>query len=86
MSLLIVFQGAFFGIILGHICGICRLIIELVHPAPPCGEEDTRPAFLSKFHYTYYVQLQLLFTAIAIVVISLFTKPRSKEQVGNRLE
>ena len=58
-------------------------MIELIHPAPPCGEEDTRPAFLSKFHYTYYVQLQLVFTAVAIVLISLCTKPRTKAQVGH---
>lgn len=75
------FQGAFFGIILGHLCGIARLIVELMYPAPPCGEADDRPAFLTKLHYSYYVQLQLLFTAIMIVLISLLTKSRSDEQV-----
>jgi len=60
---------------------VSRLIVELFHPAPPCGEPDNRPAFLSKLHYTYFVQLQLLFTAIAITVISYFTKPRTDEQV-----
>ena len=81
---LLIFQGAFYGIILGHICGACRFIIELIHPAPPCGEEDTRPLFLSKFHYTYYVQLQLLFTAISIMIISMFTRARTEEEVSNK--
>lgn len=80
--LYIPFQGAFYGIILGHCLGVSRLIVELVHPAPPCGEPDLRPDFLTKLHYSYFVQLQLVFTAIAITVISYFTKPRSDEQVG----
>lgn len=73
--------GAFFGIILGHLSGIARLVVELLYPAPPCGEADDRPAFLNKLHYSYYVQLQLLFTAIVITVISLFTEPRTEEKL-----
>jgi hypothetical protein len=81
MSIFSSFQGAFFGIIMGHLCGIARLVVELIYPAPPCGEADDRPAFLTKLHYSYYVQLQLLFTAIMIVVISLCTRSRSEDEV-----
>lgn len=74
-------KGAFYGIIMGHLCGIARLVVELIYPAPPCGEADDRPAFLTKLHYSYYVQLQLLFTAIMIVVISLCTRSRSEDEL-----
>ena len=65
----------------GHLLGIARLVMELVYPVPPCGDVDDRPGFLAKLHYTYFVQLQLLFTGIMIVVISLLTKPRTTEEV-----
>ncbi|KAL4219666.1 hypothetical protein ACF0H5_022238 [Mactra antiquata] len=74
-------QGAFIGIILGHLLGISRLVVELMYPAPPCGEIDDRISFLTKLHYSYFVQIQLVFTALMIVIISLLTKPRTEEQL-----
>ncbi|XP_052790377.1 sodium/glucose cotransporter 5-like [Mya arenaria] len=73
--------GAFFGLVLGHLLGVSRLVVELVYPAPPCGEMDTRPHFLSRLHFTYFVQIQLLFTGVMIVAISVCTKPRSPHQL-----
>ena len=36
-------QGAFWGLMVGFVAGIVRLILIFVYPAPSeCGEEDTR--------------------------------------------
>ncbi|KAJ8300476.1 hypothetical protein KUTeg_021995 [Tegillarca granosa] len=73
--------GAFWGLVIAHICGLTRLILEFVYPAPFCGEPETRPAILYKLHYLYFGIILLIITAIAVVVISLCTKPRSEEQL-----
>ncbi|KAJ8300017.1 hypothetical protein KUTeg_021536 [Tegillarca granosa] len=74
-------KGAFWGLVIAHICGLTRLILEFVYPAPFCGEPETRPAILYKLHYLYFGIILLIITAIAVVVISLCTKPRSEEQL-----
>ena len=67
-------QGAFWGMIMGFIIGAIRMILDFTHLAPPCGEEDTRPSIIAKVHYMYFALILFWVTAIAIVVISLFTK------------
>ena len=74
-------QGAFWGILAGHVCGIIRLVLDLTYPAPSCGDPDTRPAVVSKLHYTYFGQINLIFTAIVCVCVSLMTKPLDEEKV-----
>ena len=44
------FQGAFFGILVTHVIGVIRLILEIIYPVPQCGKTDTRPVFLSGIH------------------------------------
>ncbi|KAL3870954.1 hypothetical protein ACJMK2_038979 [Sinanodonta woodiana] len=73
--------GAFVGLICGHLLGLSRLIVELIYPAPPCGEAETRPAFLYKIHFTYFSQITMLMTGVMIVLISLFTTPRSDKEL-----
>lgn len=79
---LLVFTGAFWGILIGHMFGIARMVLDFAFPAPHCGEPDTRPAIVANLHYTYFSQLLIIFTAIVIVVISLLTKPQGDAQVG----
>ncbi|XP_062599188.1 sodium/glucose cotransporter 4-like [Saccostrea cucullata] len=74
-------QGAFWGIAIGHICGIIRLGLDMAYPAPGCGEEDTRPSVLANLHYTYFGALMIIITSLSIVVISLLTEAQTEEQI-----
>lgn len=76
-------QGAFWGIVIGHMCGVIRLVLDLAYPAPECGHEDTRPSILVNLHYTYFGALVIVITSLAIVIISLLTKPPTEETIGN---
>lgn len=78
----VLLKGAFCGILVGHACGITRLILDLVYTAPPCGTQDNRPAIVSKLHYTYFGQLNFIVTATVIVAVSLLTEPPVDNQVG----
>lgn len=76
-------QGAFWGIVIGHLCGVIRLALDMAYPAPECGHEDTRPSILVNLHYTYFGALMIVITSLAIVVISLLTKPPTEEMIGS---
>ena len=75
------FQGAFYGLLAGHTCGVIRMVLDFVYPAPQCGEADTRPAIVANMHYTYYGQLIIVITIIVMVTISFFTKPIDDKEV-----
>ena len=62
--------------------GIIRLVLELVYPAPLCGEEDVRPAILAKVHYTYFGALSMIICSVVIVFVSLVTKPNPDVDVS----
>ena len=81
----IISQGALYGLIAGHVCGVTRMVLDFVYSAPLCGEVDTRPAILANLHYTYFSQINLLLTGIVIVIVSMITKPRSELEVINNL-
>lgn len=68
--------------IMGFIVGAIRMILDFTHLSPPCGEEDTRPSIIAKVHYMYFALILFWITAIAIVVISLFTKPMEGANVS----
>ncbi|VDI09175.1 Hypothetical predicted protein, partial [Mytilus galloprovincialis] len=73
--------GAFWGLLIGHVVGGTRLILEFVYPAPACGEPETRPEILYKLHPMYFIPLLLVLTAAAIVVISMFTTKRTEAEL-----
>ena len=72
-------QGAFWGIVTGHVCGICRMILDFIYPAPACGEVDTRPLVVSQLHYTYFSQLNVVLTILVIIGVSLMTGNKDQE-------
>ena len=75
------FQGAFFSLLAGHTCGIIRMVLDFVYPAPQCGEDDTRPAIVANVHYTYYGQIIIIITVLVMVITSLLTEPVEEEEV-----
>jgi sodium/myo-inositol cotransporter 3 len=75
-------KGAFWGLMVGFVTGVTRLILVFVYPGPDrCGEEDTRPRFLRDFHYMYFAILLFWLTFAFAVVISLLTDPPTYQQL-----
>jgi len=67
-------QGTFWGLMVGLVMGLVRLIMIFVYPGPEaCGDPDTRPPFLKDFHYMYYGIVLFWTTALVTCVISLLT-------------
>ena len=65
----------------GMSVGIFRLILELFHKEPHCGEIDLRPVYISKVHYMYVALILFVLSAAIVVVISLLTDPPTQEMV-----
>ncbi|XP_063056320.1 sodium/glucose cotransporter 4 [Engraulis encrasicolus] len=68
-------QGAFWGLMVGLVVGMVRMVMEFVYGTPSCGQEDTRPAVLKDVHYLYFALILLAVSALVITVISLCTAP-----------
>lgn len=50
----------------GLVLGAWRLVLELPHPAPPCGDPDTRPAVLSSIHYLHFAVALFVLTSAVV--------------------
>ncbi|XP_031513263.1 sodium/glucose cotransporter 5 isoform X1 [Papio anubis] len=76
-------QGAFWGLIAGLVVGATRLVLEFLHPAPPCGEPDTRPAILGSIHYLHFAVALFVLSGAVVVAGSLLTPPPQGVQIEN---
>ncbi|KAG7491950.1 hypothetical protein MATL_G00009180 [Megalops atlanticus] len=75
--------GAFWGLMVGLVVGLTRMIMEFAYPPPRCGVFDPRPAVLRSVHYLHFAIILCALTAGVVVVISLLTTPPLEEQVRN---
>ncbi|XP_063332004.1 sodium/mannose cotransporter SLC5A10 isoform X3 [Pelmatolapia mariae] len=76
-------QGAFWGLMVGLVVGVCRMVLEFAFPPLRCGVEDSAPAVLRSVHYLHFAILLCGLTAIVVAVVSLLTPPPTHEQVCN---
>ncbi|XP_053424580.1 sodium/mannose cotransporter SLC5A10 isoform X2 [Nycticebus coucang] len=76
-------QGAFWGLMLGLAMGATRLVLEFLHPAPPCGEPDMRPAILGSIHYLHFAIALFVLTSAVVVAGSLLTPAPQRVQIEN---
>ncbi|XP_069353352.1 sodium/glucose cotransporter 1 [Eulemur rufifrons] len=67
--------GAFWGLILGFLIGISRMITEFAYGTGSCMEPSNCPTIICGVHYLYFAIILFVITLITIVVISLLTKP-----------
>ncbi|XP_040264747.1 sodium/glucose cotransporter 4-like [Bufo bufo] len=74
--------GAFWGLLIGLVVGMIRMIMDFVYVAPNCGEEDTRPSVLKDVHYLYFAIILFGLTSIVCIVISLCTKAIPDNELG----
>jgi len=75
-------QGAFWGLLLGMLLGVARMLMEFTNPAPLCGEPENRPMILYKVHYLYFGMLSVACTSIIAMCVSLVTPPIDKRSVS----
>lgn len=73
--------GAFYGLLLGALIGITRLILDFIYIAPACGEYDDRPGIQKNFHYLHFALVLYTVTVMFIGGISLMTKPIPSEKL-----
>ncbi|XP_028315080.1 sodium/glucose cotransporter 5 [Gouania willdenowi] len=76
-------QGAFWGLMVGLVVGVCRMVLEFAFPPPRCGVEDSAPDLLRGVHYLHFAILLCGLTAIVVAIVSLLTPPPSHQQVCN---
>jgi hypothetical protein len=67
-------QGAFWGLMVGLVLGVLRMILDFVYPEPRCGEVDNRPVLIGCVHYMYFALILFVITGITMVVVSAFSK------------
>ncbi|XP_063283852.1 sodium/glucose cotransporter 4 [Pelobates fuscus] len=74
--------GAFWGLVIGLVVGLIRMIMDFIYTAPTCGQEDTRPSVLKDVHYLYFAMLLFGLTCIVCIVVSLFTPAIPDHELG----
>ncbi|KAF6776765.1 hypothetical protein AHF37_03759 [Paragonimus kellicotti] len=67
--------GTFYSLVYGLLIGLIRLVLAIVYNEPVCGEVDSRPWLVGKFHYMYFALFSFASTILVMVVVSLLNKP-----------
>ncbi|KAB0370096.1 hypothetical protein FD755_018058 [Muntiacus reevesi] len=67
--------GAFWGLIIGFLIGVSRMITEFAYGTGSCMEPSNCPTIICGVHYLYFAIILFVITIIVILAVSLFTKP-----------
>ncbi|XP_012731830.2 sodium/glucose cotransporter 1 [Fundulus heteroclitus] len=68
-------QGAFYGLIIGLVVGLSRMITEFAYGTGNCVSPSNCPAIICGVHYLYFGLILFTISCIVIVGVSLVTKP-----------
>lgn len=74
-------EGAFWGILVGQLAGIARLVLDFIYPAPGCGEDDRRPVVVSAVNFTYFSAMMLVLSAVVTIVLSFCTSKPDYDKI-----
>uniref|UniRef100_UPI00358EEE19 sodium/myo-inositol cotransporter 2-like n=1 Tax=Myxine glutinosa TaxID=7769 RepID=UPI00358EEE19 len=77
-------SGAFWGLMVGLVAGVARMVVDFVYPEPKCGMPDLAPPGL-RLHYLYFSIVAAVMAAATTILISLITTAPSKEELGGLL-
>ncbi|XP_043820972.1 sodium/glucose cotransporter 1 isoform X3 [Dromiciops gliroides] len=69
--------GAFWGMVLGLLIGLSRMIAEFAYGTGSCVEPSNCPTIICGIHYLYFAIILFVISVITILIISFFTKPIS---------
>ncbi|NXT73487.1 SC5AB protein, partial [Zapornia atra] len=75
-------KGAFWGLVIGLLLGIVRLVLDFIYPVPQCGETDLRPGVVKYMHYLYFSMVLAAISMVTVLVVSMATEPPSKEMIS----
>ncbi|KAM9841132.1 sodium/glucose cotransporter 1 isoform 3-T3 [Aulostomus maculatus] len=67
--------GAFYGLMIGLLIGLSRMIAEFVYGTGSCVEPSNCPTIICGVHYLYFSIILFVVSCIIILVVSLMTKP-----------
>ncbi|XP_049997293.1 sodium/glucose cotransporter 1 isoform X4 [Alexandromys fortis] len=67
--------GAFWGLILGLLIGLSRMITEFAYGTGSCMEPSNCPTIICGVHYLYFAIILFVITLIVVLAISFLTKP-----------
>jgi low affinity sodium-glucose cotransporter 4 len=68
-------QGVFWGLMVGLVIGLIRLITELAYGTGSCLAPSSCPQTICGVHYMYFGLILFCVTAVVILGISFLTKP-----------
>ncbi|XP_013375752.1 PREDICTED: low affinity sodium-glucose cotransporter-like [Chinchilla lanigera] len=68
-------QGAFWGLMVGLVMGIIRMIAEFVHGTGSCVAPTNCPKIICGVHYLYFSIILFAVSIIVVLGISFLTKP-----------
>ncbi|KAM9178519.1 sodium/glucose cotransporter 1 isoform 2-T2 [Mergus octosetaceus] len=68
-------QGAFWGLMLGLLVGLSRMIAEFAYGTGSCVTPSNCPFIICGIHYLYFAIILFGVSAIAILAVSFMTKP-----------
>ncbi|TSN76552.1 Sodium/glucose cotransporter 4 [Bagarius yarrelli] len=77
-------QGAFWGLMVGLLVGLVRMMMEFIYGTPFCGKEDLRPTILKDVHYLYFALILFSLTALvitALIRLTWWTRHSKKERI-----
>ncbi|XP_038187933.1 sodium/glucose cotransporter 1-like isoform X2 [Arvicola amphibius] len=67
--------GAFWGLILGLLIGLSRMITEFAYGTGSCMEPTNCPTIICGVHYLYFAIILFAITLVVVLAISFLTKP-----------
>ncbi|XP_039627829.1 sodium/glucose cotransporter 1-like [Polypterus senegalus] len=68
-------QGAFYGLVIGLLIGLSRMIAEFAFGTGSCVKPSQCPYIICGIHYLYFALILFGITCIIVVSVSLMTKP-----------
>ncbi|XP_040444998.1 sodium/myo-inositol cotransporter 2 isoform X2 [Falco naumanni] len=75
-------KGAFWGLVIGLLLGVIRLVLDFIYPEPQCGETDRRPDVVKYMHYLYFSMVLAAISTFTVLVVSMLTEPPSEEMIS----
>jgi len=76
-------QGAFYGLCIGLLVGLARMITEFAYGTGSCVSPSNCPTIICGVHYLYFALILFTLSCILILVISLMTKPIDDKHVSS---
>ncbi|XP_061822064.1 sodium/glucose cotransporter 1 [Nerophis lumbriciformis] len=68
-------SGAFYGLLVGLLVGLTRMISEFVYGTGSCVEPSNCPTIICGVHYLYFSIVLFVLSCLVILGVSLLTKP-----------